>query len=265
MKVYTKIVFNMADMSVVEEESFDYQGDVALAKGDGTAKDQLKLQNQLTQQQLQRENSLQDFIKNNLSQYLTGNQGFSPEQLALMKSQFLNSNDAAFNNAGEGVRSALVSRGVGNGQLPVGGDFVRGIAGLEGAKASAQSQGLMGIDLSNLQQALNNKFNTASLLNGQGAMLANNVGTFNSGASNALNTYVQAANQGFGNAFTSAFGSSLGKGLGSLATFGLGSAAGGLGSMMNGVPTIAQGGGNIAPNMPLMLAGAPSVSPFGKL
>jgi hypothetical protein len=168
------------------------------------------------QQQLDKQNALQESIRARFNNYLDKNEGFDPVQLALMKSQFLNSNDAAFNSAGEGVRSALVSRGVGTGQLPVGGDFVRNISSLYGQKASAQSQGLMGIDLSNLQQALTNRFNAGSLLNGQAAQLAGNVNTFTGGAADSLKSYTEANKS----QFLGGLGAGLGKGLGDLISFG---------------------------------------------
>lgn len=215
MRITTKIVWNMEDMSVIEHKYYEYHGQVVEFKGDGVAKDQLDLQNKLTQQQLTRQNALQDQATNAVSGDLSGNNGFSPELMAALQSQFQNQNTGAFQSAGANVRAALASKGAGLGDLPTGGDFTRGIAELEDAKASSQSQGLLGLGIQNLQQALSNKYNAANVLTGNAAQVGGTVGNFNSGANNALNTYVSAANQGFSNAFTSAFGGSLGKGLGS--------------------------------------------------
>lgn len=216
MRITDRITWDMNTGQVLEHEWHEYSGTVALAKGDGTAKDQLKLQNKLVQEQLAYQKSFMDPVKSALQKYLQGNgEGFTPEQMATLNSQFLDSNANDFQSAGQNVKAALASRGAGQGDVPIGGDYVRGIAELEGAKAQSQSGGLSNIRMASIQQALQNKFNAANVFGGNSAQVGGNVGTFNSGAGNALNTYVSAANTGFGNAFSSAFGGSLGKGLGS--------------------------------------------------
>lgn len=204
----------------VEEYLRDWPEGVSGGKGDGVARDQLNLQNKLVQDQLTQQKAVQSQIQSSFGKYLSGEIGFSPEQMSILQSQFQNENTSNFNSAGSNVRSALSARGAGNGDLPVGGDYTRGIAELEGAKASSQSQGNLGLRAQSLAQALQNQFNAGSLINGQGAMIGQNIGNFNSGAGNALNTYVQAANTGFSNAFSTAFGGSLGKGIGTALTSG---------------------------------------------
>src|SRR5262249_15828429 len=163
------------------------------------------------------------------SGFLSGNQGFSPAAMAGMRSQFLNNNNAAYNQAGQQVRQALAARGSGTGQLPVGGDYTRGIAGLMGSRASSQSQGLLGLNLQNAIQAMNNQFNAGNILSGNAATLTGTQGVAGSGASNALNAYITAKNTGFGSSFTGALGGALGKGLGGFLTGGFGSLGGVLG------------------------------------
>lgn len=169
-------------------------------------------------------------LKQAFSPYLNGTQGFDPAMLSSMTSQFLNNNNQSFNDAGAQVRSALAARGAGSGQLPVGGDYVRGIAGLQGAKASSQSQGLLGINVQNAMQALNNQFNAGNILSGNAATLTGTQGVAGSGASSALGSYIQAANTGFGSSFANAFGGALGAGLGAGVTGGAGTAASKVGS-----------------------------------
>ena len=205
--------------------------------GTGTSKDQLNLQNKLQQQALDQQKAIRDQIMGSVSKYLSGNIGFDPQQLAIMQSQFLNQNTANFNQAGSAVRSALASRGAGGGDIPVGGDFVRGISSLEGAKASSQSQGILGTNLANLQQALTNQFNAASVASGQSAQLGNNIGVFGSGANNALNQYVQASQSGFMNQLGKGFGSALGQGIGAIATGGIGASLGDLGKYLSKPPS----------------------------
>lgn len=209
-----------------EEYLKDWPLGVSGAKGDETAQAQLNTQNQLTQQQLDLENKTHSQISDAVSGDLSGTNGFSPQLLAMLQSQFQNQNTGAFQSAGENVRSALASKGAGLGDLPVGGDFTRGIAELEGAKASSQSQGLLGLGIQNLQQGLTNKYNAASVLSGNAAQLGSNVSSFNSGAQSALGSYVQAANApGFLSSFATALGGGLGK---------LGATAAGIG--LGGIP-----------------------------
>lgn len=194
--------------------------------GTGTSKDQLKRQNDLVDQQLAQQKAIRDQIMKSTEQYTTGaGQGYDPAQFSAMISQFLNQNSANFNQAGQSVMSSLAARGAGTGQLPVGGDYTRGLEDLQAAKATGQSQGILGANISNLQQALNNKFNALGLQSGQGAQLGSNIATFNSGASNALNDYVQASQSGFLNQF----GKALGQGMGGAFGAGIsGGIAGGL-------------------------------------
>src|SRR5947208_1727121 len=166
MRVNTGIVIDIASSLVERRVCFEYCGIFDHAKGDGRAAAQLDLQNKLTQQQLNRQNSFQDAATSAVKEFLSGNKGFAPDQLAAMRSQFLNSNSQTFNNAGEQVRAYLQSKGANGGDLPAGGDTVRGIASLEGARAGSQSSGLLGIDVTNAQQALANLFNAANVFGG---------------------------------------------------------------------------------------------------
>jgi hypothetical protein len=189
-------------------------------------KDELNMQKQAFQTQM-------DMLaqqRQAFSKYQQGNVGFDPMQLALMRSQALSGNAGAFNSAGQQVRSALAARGSGAGNLPVGGDYTRGIAGLMGAKAQDISGQLANINLQNAQQALANKFNAGNLLSGGMASTVGTQGVAGQGASSALNTQLQAANSGFLHTFTNAFGQALGSGLGGGITGGLGTAASHVGS-----------------------------------
>lgn len=198
--------------------------------GSGTSKEQLAQQNALQQQAFDLMKQAQSTVSSAVSPYLSGNVGFDPQQLALLKSQFLNSNAQNYQTAGQNVRTALLRSGSADSSAPVGGDYVRGIAGLQGGLASSTSSGLANIDLQNLTQALNNKFNAASLINGQAAQLTSPISTFGSGANNALSNYVQSQQNTFGNMLFKNFGSALGSGLGAGVVGGLGSEASTLGS-----------------------------------
>jgi hypothetical protein len=164
-------------------------------------------------------------LQKSFSPYLSGTQGFSKQAQAAMRSQFLNSNNSTFNQAGQMVRSALGARGEGTGANPVGGNYAQGLSNLLGAKAGSQSQGLLGLDVTNQQQALQNQFNAGNILSGNAATLTGTQGVAGSGAASGLNSYINASNSGFLGSFQNALGGTLGKGLGLGITGGLGGTA----------------------------------------
>jgi hypothetical protein len=200
----------------------------------GVAQRQQKAELQMQKQSFDMLQQRQNQVGGAVGKYLSGNVGFDPQQLALMKSQFLNQNAAQYNQAGRATRTALLRSGSADSMTPAGGDYVRGISGLEGGMANNASSGIANINLQNLQQALNNKFNAASLINGQAAQLTSPISSFGQDASSALNSYITAANSGFGatlgRGFANGLGSAVGSGIGAFATGGFGS----LGSMLGG-------------------------------
>lgn len=224
-------------------ERSEYSGPIELAKGEGTSKDQLNSQNKMQQDQLAQQAKIRNAILGTASigggtaqlgsgvmKYLTGaGEGFDPQQLGIMQSQFLDQNAAAGKQAGQSVISQLAARGGAGGALPASGDFVRSLEGLQGQIATSQSQGILGTNLANLQQALANRFNAANVAGGQAAQVGNNIGIFGQGANNALNQYVSAANSGFGATLMRG----LGSGLASAATGGIGASLGGLSKMLS--------------------------------
>jgi len=195
---------------------------VSGGKGASTANDQRKQELAMQTTAFNTQQKQLADLKTAFSPYLKGNTGFSPEALAAMRSQFLNSNNSTFNQAGQQVREALGARGEGTGTNPVGGNYVTGISNLMGAKAGSQSQGILGIQLQNAMQALSNQFNAGNILSGNAATLTGTQGVAGAGASNALSDYIKAANTGFASSFTNAFGQTLGQGLGIGVTGGFG-------------------------------------------
>jgi hypothetical protein len=198
--------------------------------GSGASKDQLAQQNALQKQAFDSMQQKQGQVSDAVSKYLSGNVGYDPQQLALLKSQFMNNTASQYQNAGANVRTALLRSGSADSSAPAGGDYIRGISGLEGGLASTTAAGNQNIDLNNLSQMLTNKFNAANLINGQAAQLTSPISTFGSGASNALNQYVSSQQNTFGNQFFKSFGSGLGSGVADAAMGGLGTAASKVGS-----------------------------------
>lgn len=185
-------------------------GKGATSKADQQRQDELNMQKSAFDTQ-QKQLAM---LNKSFSGYLGGKTGFDPQMLASMRSQFLNSNNSTFNQAGQQVREALGARGAGTGANPVGGDYVRGISNLLGAKAGSQSQGLLGIDVQNASQALQNQFNAGNILSGNAATLTGTQGVAGAGASSALNSYINASNSGFLGSFQNSLGGALGKSLG---------------------------------------------------
>lgn len=173
-------------------------------------------------------NSYLSQTRQSMMPYLSGSgQGFDPLQLALMKSSFLNNAAQNYDNANTQVMSALSRRGSA-GQGPVGGDYARGIAALQGGQANTVSGGLAGIDTQNLNQALQNKFSALGLMNSSMGQMNNALGSFNQLTGSALNDYIKAKAGGLGGMLSGALGSALGSGLGA-------GISGGMGSMMSTV------------------------------
>lgn len=198
---------------------------------DSSQKAQLSQQNAAQAAQQAQQNALIQGNTTALSPYLSGTKGFTPAQLAAMTSQDEDQNAQQYNAAGNQLRQQLLARGE-NGQTPLSGTGVAGIAGLLSGKASDLANSLRTTTLNNAQQGLANQFNAASVLSGNAQTLAGNVGTYGSGASNALGQLTQAQSNSGLNKFLGGLGSGLGGGISGLATGALG---GGLGSALSGL------------------------------
>lgn len=203
---------------------------VSGGKGADTANAQRQQELQMQQQAFNTQQAQLALLNKSLSPYLAGKTGFDPALLASMRSQFLNSNNSTFNQAGQQVREALGARGEGTGSNPVGGSYAGNLGNLMAAKAGSQSQGLLGINVQNAQQALQNQFNAANVLSGNAAILTGTQGVAGSAASSALGDYIKAKNTGFASSFANSFGGALGAGLGAGLTGGLGTAVSKVGS-----------------------------------
>ena len=189
-------------------------------------KTQLKTQNQMQQQQQDAENKLLQQNNTALSPYLTGNQGFTPEQMAALNSQSLDQNALRFNSATQDTNRMLQARGEGMGNTPGSGVAATGYGNLQAAKAGDLADALRTVTLNNAQQGLANKFNAASVLSGNAQTYGGNVGTYGSGAGNALNALTGAQANGFQAQFGKAFGAGLGKGAADMSVGGASAALG---------------------------------------
>ena len=199
---------------------------------------QLNSQNQLQQQAQNSQNQLLQQNNTALSPYLTGNQGFTPQQMAALNSQALDQNALQYNGATQQTNSQLAARGEGLGNTPGSGVAATGYGNLQAAKAGDLADSLRTVSLNNAQQGLANKFNAASVLSGNAQTYGQNVGTYGAGANNAMNNLTQAQ----GNTWQSQFGKALGAGLGTAGAGGLTSAASsGWGNLGTAVSKIGSG------------------------
>jgi hypothetical protein len=115
---------------------------------------QMAEQNRIAREQLQQQKKFSDPTFAAMVHYLTDEHGFSPEQAAEMTSQFLDQQAQRFGEASRNASTNLRRRGSGEGDNPVGGDYTRGIAALQGMQAASTSAGLRDIKLQDLKQGL---------------------------------------------------------------------------------------------------------------
>ena len=199
------------------------------SSNDDTQQKQLDMQNQLAQQQLATENSTLSGIKTSLAPYLNGSTGYTPAQLASLNTSVLDQNAQKYNAATQQTNASVAAHGE-NGMTPISGVAAGQYGSLNTGRASDLSSGLNTVVQNNAQQALANQFNANSILSGNAQTEAGTVGTFNSGASSALNAVTQAQQNSFLNNFTKTLGAGLGAATGAATTGGLGTAASTIGS-----------------------------------
>ena len=89
--------------------------------GASAAKTQLNSQNDLQQQAFKTQMDTLNSLKGSLSGYLSGNQGFTGQQMSTMTSQALNQNSQKYQQASNQTRQALGARGISGSQTPGGG------------------------------------------------------------------------------------------------------------------------------------------------
>ena len=196
-------------------------------------KSQLDTQNQLQSQQQAAQNQLLQQNNTALSPYLTGNQGFTDAQKAALNSQALDQNALRYNQATQQTNQQLAARGEGQGNTPGSGVAATGYGNLQAAKAGDLADSLRTVTLNDAQQGLANKFNAASVLSGNAQTYAGNVGTYGSGASNALNNLTQAQANTWQSQLGKAAGSAVGSAVGGAVGGAANSAIGNLGTAVS--------------------------------
>ena len=204
-----------------------------MSQSTGDQKAQLQTQNQLQQQQQASQNQLLQQNNTALSPYLTGNQGFTPAQMAALNSQALDQNALRFNQGTQQANAQLMARGEGLGNTPGSGVAATGYGNLQAAKAGDLADALRTVTLNNAQQGLANKFNAASVLSGNAQTYGQNVGTYGSGANNSLNALTSAQANTWQSQLGKAAGAALGSAAGGFAAGAGNAAVGGLGTAVS--------------------------------
>lgn len=198
------------------------------------AEQRQKTQDAYTKKAFDTQMSTINDIKASMSKYLTGSMGFDPALTAAIKTKLAGDTAKEFSGARSSVVSALARRGSGGGTGPVGGDFAKAFSFLKGSEADTTASNLTNLNIADLQQAINNKFNAASVLSGNAATLNSPISTFTGSGDNALDQRIKVGlTPGFGANLLNSFASGFGSGLGDLATGGVGSLATGIGKMIH--------------------------------
>lgn len=217
------------------------------------ATQQFNTQTQMAKEALAKQYGIIDPVVAAMKPYMSGTVGFGDKQMKLMQDASMQDIAGGYADAAGTTRAALLARGGDN--MPVGGDYARGNAELEGGMANQVSNARRQISLEDAKQMLLNQFNAAGITMGAGAAVGANYGTATAAAGNALGqvgqgvSNIQSASpviqstQGPGQpsfmpmptpkpaGFWSGFGTKL---LGLGATAGVGALTGGLSSLFMG-------------------------------
>jgi len=176
MKIYTKIVFDIATGNILEEEGYEYEGEVALCKGASAAQDSLNasqtqfyntLSNDYNQQFAN-----QSSILSGLTSALTPTVNAGANQFGYSNNQVNNLNSTAiqgvaqnYNNAQKSLQNQQAAQGGGNMMLPSG-VAAQNSANLAASGANQQSSELLGIQNAGYAQGNTNYNNAVSALGG---------------------------------------------------------------------------------------------------
>jgi hypothetical protein len=246
MKIYSKLVMDISTGTVLEEQSFNYEGPVAKLCGAGAgltnvANAQSSAYTQMTQQAQQvfgnSSTVFNDLVSTFTPTVAAGpdQQGFSPAEVSALKSQAITQTGNSYNNAKYAVGEAQAANGGGNVADVNGGSKTATDLSVANSAAANTANELNTIDLNNYQQG-NANYNTAVA----GLENAPNVFNASTSAENAAtgsgsaaaNTQNQVAQQN--NSWVQAVTGALGGIAGDVATGGMSNLGKGVGFFGNG-------------------------------
>lgn len=222
MFITTKAVFSLETGALISRIGHEYNGPIALCKGDSTAKaaeqQQLQFDSQLMaifQQQFGKQSQVFDYLKSKMQPMIEKPTGLSAEGLAAARTSATDQLSQEYQNAQRALNAKMASSGESTLPSGVGAQLNEVLLNAEAAdKATAQNQ----ITMQNEQLKQNNYWNAVNALNGVGAQF-NPLGYANSATSGS------GAVAGLSNAVTAANGPGIGQILGG-AVGGVVSAAG---------------------------------------
>jgi hypothetical protein len=146
MRVTTKIVIDMRSGAVLEHEFFEYDGPVALCKGDQTVKSAENSQFQFSQtlqaafaKQFGVQSATLQFLTNKLTDAVNNPQGLSPEALAATRTNASQRTATDYAHAQQAINGQIAARG--GSTLPSGVDAqIRGSLAQGAANEESESQ-----------------------------------------------------------------------------------------------------------------------------
>lgn len=164
MRIYTRIVIDMATLAILEVDGFHYTGPIALCKGDNTASAEEQsqenfsqtLQNAFNTNNAAQQNQL-SFLNNKMQSAINNPQGYSAQTLASMRAQANDSVSAEDQNVQRSVNNSEATRG-GSAALPSGVNAQIGAA-VASQAAQAGSRAQQGITEENANLENSNYWN----------------------------------------------------------------------------------------------------------
>jgi hypothetical protein len=197
------------DMETLEwlpSKSYDYDGPVLSFKGDSTAKQAEVQQSQfdsqlmnIFNQQYANQKSQLDYLKGKLQPIIDNPQGYSPEQLASMRTAATDTNAQQYQNAQDALNNQITQNSGGSKLTGVAGSTIQAQAALLNAEAQQQAGSQEAITAQDAQLQQQNYWNAINALNGVASQVNPlgyaNSATSGSGAVSGLSQAVTQANQ----------------------------------------------------------------------
>lgn len=220
MKIYSLITWDIESGRRLESQALDYDGPVALCKGDSTdeaamkssAAFQTRLQNAF-KTQFASQQSLLQFLNPKLEAMISNPQGYTPAQMAALNSGAIDTTAGQYQNA---LKTEQAQAAVHDSGLPSGVDAqIKGQ--LAGAAASQTSNLLEKNQVDSADLAQQNYWRGVSALSGD-AQLTDPLGYSGSanGAASTIASLSEANSQANQSGFLNTFANSFGKGVGTV-------------------------------------------------
>lgn len=175
MKIYTRVVYDIETLQLIEADFYEYSGATALCKGDSTDKSTEESQAQfdttlqgIFESQYANQSSQLTYLKNQLQpQVNEGGQGYTPAQLTAQQTAATDNDAVAYQQAQQALNNQEGSNG--SKLAGVAGANVEASAGLASAEAAKLSTDQNQIVTNNATLQNQNYWNAINGLNGVAA------------------------------------------------------------------------------------------------